>query len=425
MGWKIKYKNKYSKTAPLLFISFFIGMRGNCPAEWADDKIRALQELGRPILIITGLGSNIEGKKNINVVKVPSISWNDFNQEIKELKDAGLPLPKYFVFMYIFSFIFGKIIDLLITSVTKHISSGRWSWVIFATPIAIYCKYRFKIKEVFTTGGPSAAHVVGLSLAFFTRVRLVTELQDPIINRLADDKSKTHKYSLKLEFLLAKYCSKLVFVTKEAAKNSQARNPNFKHKIKSVYPSSWKFNLKSQKKERSKNFEFLHLGTLYGSRNLDAFLMALDELKNEGFSMAERLKIVNLGAVYCENSDDYDRHPNFSSMAALERTDALKRAQNADILILAQHSDERSKETIPYKTYDYLNLKKPIFGILNNDELSKLITMSGGFVSKSNDKDNIKFCLKKCLYYLNGQGPDQKNHFENFDIITQFSQVLD
>ena len=45
--------------------------------------------------------------------------------------------------------------------------------------------------------------------------------------------------------------------------------------------------------------------------------------------------------------------------------------------MLIQHNDNRSNVTIPYKTYDYLNIENHILALLNSDELTKLITHYG------------------------------------------------
>ena len=44
-----------AQVSPLLFISFFTGIRGNCPAEWADDKIRVLETDAEPITEVFGI----------------------------------------------------------------------------------------------------------------------------------------------------------------------------------------------------------------------------------------------------------------------------------------------------------------------------------------------------------------------------------
>ena len=74
-----------SDVSPLLFISFFTGIRGNCPAEWADDKIRVLEAAGRKTVVLTGMGSHVTNRPGVRYVRVPSLSWNDYKEEVKEV----------------------------------------------------------------------------------------------------------------------------------------------------------------------------------------------------------------------------------------------------------------------------------------------------------------------------------------------------
>ena len=93
-------------------------------------------------------------------------------------------------------------------------------------------------------------------------------------------------------------------------------------------------------------------------------------------------------------------------------------------LLLVQHNDERSKETIPYKFYDYLNLRIPIFAITNNEELNSLILKTGGIVCKADSIDSIYNELFK-LITLENENRDNKMQKEfDINIIDQFQEAL-
>jgi len=79
------------------------------------------------------------------------------------------------------------------------------------------------------------------------------------------------------------------------------------------------------------------------------------------------------------------------------RLAALKRAQLASFLLLVQHSDLRSEETIPFKFYDYLNLGSPIFALHENDELANLVRNSGGYAARLNSKSEILIALRQAI----------------------------
>ena len=93
--------------------------------------------------------------------------------------------------------------------------------------------------------------------------------------------------------------------------------------------------------------------------------------------------------------------------------------------MLVQHTDERSRETIPYKTYDYLNLGLPVFGLLNNDELSALIESHGGHTAQADDPESIKAALRNCLTAQAEARVERPVVDERLDISRQFLQILE
>ncbi len=416
-----------SSESPLLFISYFTGIRGNCPAEWADDKIRVLESAGRETLVLTGMGCHVANRPGVSYVRVPSLSWIDYKEEVKELKAGGEEVPIGMHLFKPFAFVLGNMFDYVLRKVTKGISSGRWSWLIVALPVALWLKLRHGVRDVFCTGGPTSAHVVGGAVVQLTGGRLFCEFQDPLLGATMTRSSMTRSISARIEAWLIRRSNRTVYVTQEAARLARERNPEHAKQIIGVYPGSWQFLPPVGPGERGRGevFEFLHLGTLYGSRNLDLFFDALDALHEEGFELARAVRVVNLGAVYCETAPRYLARSDFQSLDALDRIDALRRARLASCLMLVQHADERSRETIPYKTYDYLNLGLPVFGLLNNDELQALIESCGGYAAQADDVEAIKRTLRACLSDLAAVRTAQNEPARGLDITRQFLQVLE
>jgi len=69
----------------------------------------------------------------------------------------------------------------------------------------------------------------------------------------------------------------------------------------------------------------------------------------------------------------------------------LKKALEADILLIVQHSDKRSITTMPFKTYDYLNTGKLIFALIfKNNEIKELLQDHGHIVCQVDDVNEIK-----------------------------------
>jgi hypothetical protein len=83
----------------------------------------------------------------------------------------------------------------------------------------------------------------------------------------------------------------------------------------------------------------------------------------------------------------------------MPRKQALEFAGSLDGLLLIQHNDSRSDETVPFKIYDYLNSMRPIFALIRNPELEHLLEQDGCFVARLGDVREKQ--IEAFSHYLN------------------------
>ena len=88
---------------------------------------------------------------------------------------------------------------------------------------------------------------------------------------------------------------------------------------------------------------------------------------------------------------------SIKQLPILNRVKALESLNNCDICLLIQHTDQRSRLTIPYKLYDYLNTNKLIFGLTSNNELNELLVRGGHFFADSRSIQSIEIVLKDLI----------------------------
>jgi hypothetical protein len=170
-------------------------------------------------------------------------------------------------------------------------------------------------------------------------------------------------------------------------------------KIVCNYPGSWNFKLDNYANLdiSDKAITILHLGTLYGSRNLDKFFVALDEMYLEKTIKRSVVKIINLGSVYTSNVSEYIKRSDFILLAERTRIEALNIAKRASFLLLVQHDDDRSVETIPYKIYDYINLNIPIIHLVKNPEIKAFFSKNPNLVANCSNVKEIKAALSAAM----------------------------
>ena len=101
-----------------------------------------------------------------------------------------------------------------------------------------------------------------------------------------------------------------------------------------------------------------------------------------------------------QKMEDYKARKDFQLIPERGRLDALRIASHADILLLVQHTDKRSAETIPYKIYDYLNLNKPIIALTLNQEITNLCQVPSFFSANCLDENEIKTTPERNSIYF-------------------------
>jgi hypothetical protein len=379
----------------ILFVTYFAGVEANCPAEWADDRLRAIESLGVHTTVLTNYGSRLNDTKLIKVYKTPSLASDDFYHEVT-LKGGRNAIRGFGIYILTaLVFIFGRLLKVMTSFLTRGGSGGKWSWLILATPVGLWLGLTRKLDTIYCTGGPPSAYFVGMIVSWVARVPLTIEFQDPLVGAEINKSSYKQRVVRSVELMLLKNADLCVYVTKKAAEDSRYRNP-----------AAWSFELTEFKKFNSLNrpIEILHLGTLYGSRNLDKFFAGLDSLYAEKKIAKGSIVVTNLGSVYTSNVLEYSVRNDFKLMRERQRVDAMRIAKRADFLLLVQHDDNRSAETIPYKLYDYLNLNIPMILLIKNPEIRDICPKNQILIADCGSEQEIKAAIESALVmFTSGQ----------------------
>lgn len=409
----------------ILVITYFYSVKGCCPAEWADDKLSVIEEDYEKVFLITGLSSNKNTAANVNHYRVPSLSIIDLKHEINDLKLENRKIP-YFNLALLLPFILtiGLFLDLLQKIFISGNGGGKWSWALTASMCALYVSIRHKCKLIFTTGGPASAHLAGVFASFFTRGNLICELQDPMTGDCIGRNSRSAMLLGFSEMLIVNKANKVVYVTNAAANYARNKYNNCKSKIACIYPGSRVFSQPTKKRlNENKKISMIHLGTLYSTRNLNSLITAIDDLINEGQIESNQIEIVNLGEIYGEIREHHISRSYISQLNIKPRQEAIEFASTFMISLLVQHSDPRSEVTIPYKTYDYINIGNPIFGLTKSKELSNLLIENGHLAVDINNVLEIK----KAILHLINKYEEHSNKLKNkpFEISQQTKKILE
>jgi len=388
-------------------------------AEYAEDKLRVLEKLGIETFVITSLDSLPIDRKKIRYFRVPAISWSEFSNQLNSLKNRNQSIPLQGLFLYPFSFTLGRFIDKYCLKKFRSSSGGNWSWSFMCLPVVFFLIFKYRVRILFATGSASAG-LVGALVPRVLKTQFSYEIPDPLIGSLMKRSPLQSKRIRRLERFLIQKSSKTVFNSSVAASDAIARNQDFATKIHTIYPGAWAFPLNAKEQPRSK-FTFLHLGSLYGSRNLDLFFSALERVIDEDSLNSSKFQVINVGHLNEDQINHYSSNVEFISVPDLDREQAMAFAMNCNVLLLIQHEDSRSTESIPFKIYDYLNLNLPIISIIDNPEILNLLGEFSELASKIKDLEQLKHSIRKSLAWV----PDKRGAQQSLINSThQFLSIL-
>lgn len=373
----------------ILVVSYYPVSDSGSMNLWTKDKVSELLKLGNEIILITSpfqITSSLKRTKHICKTYYvyslnPSTFWREYSQVKSNYGLLILPLV----------YSLGLIHEIFERAVLKRIGHGMWGWTMPSLFIMSLFIIKNKYDLILSLGGPSSSHLATTIASKVFKVPSIIEFQDPIVGTDIGHNSKSAKYFELLEKFLVRNCSKIVYVTRQSAKECKERFPHSKN-ITYTYSSSSLINLSNiQTNIKTNNLSTLsiaYFGEVYSTRNYNSLFLAFKNIKdittyNLVFELSHYGNNPNL------KLDDVDFNLNFKPMNVLSRDAAMIKALEYDLLLLIQHTDERSKLTIPYKTWDYLNTQKPILALLNNDELRDLLDGLGHYTCDVNDVDSI------------------------------------
>lgn len=381
----------------VLVISYYACMPGACQAEWLDDKIDSLRKEGYEIALVSAACGQRHEDKAIKHWRVPSVSLKDYRDELQRTRQRGESVQARIYLMLPVVLTLGLLLDALQYALTKGVGEGRWSWAMPSAFAAFMLALRFKPNIVLTTGGPASAHLSGIAVGKLIAAPTVVELQDPLSGGDIGRNAQARGWLYRVEKMIVDSADKIVYVTMAAA--AFAANQFQSSKVSCVYPGAKDFDIKPSQRQlhEAGKLRLVHLGSLYATRNFKSIIAAIDSLIASGKLTASNIELINLGHVAKEISDEILLKPYVKILPPVGRKEALQFAADCDVTLLIQNSDERSKVTIPYKTYDYLNLRKKLLALLNSDELTDLLTRCGHVAVPLADIDAITRSLALLL----------------------------
>lgn len=384
-----------------LVVSYFTGIDGMAASLHADLRIAELRRRGREVRVVTSLGSPAAP----GAVRVASPSPSGLRYELRlafrrrprnllnRLLKGGATLalaPFYLIEKAVIQF------------------DPTWFWHLTARRAAVREAKAFSPRFVYSTGGPSSAHLAALAAARAAGARFIAEFQDPLRDRSSARSGLEARALARLERRVAAEADAVVYLVDETRRRAEKRVP-FGARPATIYAGAVPraVPLGPSEAPPEGGIVLSHFGTLAETRTLAPLIEGVRVLEGREPAKAALLRVVQHGHASGAARREGDRWPGRIAFAGrLGHQQALAAMARAQVLLLVQDRAEISAESIPSKVFEYLHAGRPVLGLIHrNPELRQILEGCGHLAAELDDPGEVALALERLVDSLGGSAP--------------------
>ena len=380
-----------------LVISYFTGVDGMAASIHADMRIKELQSRSVEVQVLSSLAAkNDHGLVQRVISLFPSgIRFEVRHVFRKRKKNAVNILLKSFFILLLFPFYALEKIFLRF--------DPTWSWYLTASREGRKIVREFNPEIIYSTGGPASAHLVAWAAKKASGAKWIAEFQDPLLHPTTYRSDSERKHFVRIEDAVAQHADAAVYVTEGARKRALDR-VSFKGRTAVIYPGADSTRTINTNVPPDNGVIIAHIGTLAGTRNLDAMISGMNLLRERDPDSESLIKVIQYGFTSREvmtGSGSVGDRIVFAGR--VPHDEALRRMEDAHVLLLIQNADDVSRETVPSKIYEYFLTGKPILGLVfRNPELTGILRSHGHLAADIEDPSSIASALMKIVKDFRG-----------------------
>jgi len=259
------------------------------------------------------------------------------------------------------------------------------------------------IEVIVVSVPPMSPMISGLLLSRLTRTRLIIDYRDPWTTNPSFDGNSFVKKKLSkfVEKLIVKQASDLIFCSEIMRDEFLEHFNRYTTAPSHVITNGLliKDNASLLYLEKTKKV-MLYAGNFYGERRLQLLLDPLQQLQRKGVINKDNFCLYIFSELSEEDRKDIKRYDLIDIIREHSLVDYQKIIQymkGADILFLPSGSDV--KYAIPFKFFDYLSVKRPIFAIVSrNSAIADLMRqIDCGKLAYIDDQNSIQQTLHEMV----------------------------
>ena len=355
----------------ILVLSYYVGAETQAASHHIDERLPELQRRGIQFEIISSVcGAKQRQYRHHRVVS--ALFADQFREMRHVARRTGWRRPARKMGLTLLAALW---LPLYFVEKTLLPLRAAWSWSITAAAFGYFRCRKFRPQVIYATDSSAAAQLAALWVSRRTGIPFVCEFHDPIASLPKPNKKLQQRFAAWVERRTAENASRVIYLTKSAARSAQQRFPEQTAKITAIYPGFQPIGPAPAPADKPRKRILAHFGNLNGSRNIDPLIAAVDACRPDQWEV--HLYGYLSGYVRAKIRDS--RQPElFREHGTVRRGEALRRMLDADLLLLVQHAGAVSRETIPSKVHEYLQTGKSILAYTyDNGELDSLLREYG------------------------------------------------
>ncbi len=221
------------------------------------------------------------------------------------------------------------------------------------------------ITTVITTGPPHSVHLIGARLKTDHELCWIADFRDPWTSigyhkklRLSKRSQKKHK---RLEHEVLNRADRLIVTSQTTKQEFQGLTK----KPITVITNGYDFEYQKGTRLDS-GFTIAHIGSLLNGRNPGNLWKVLSQLATENEVFRSDLQLEFIGVVsedVMNTLSRYELAPYVKMRGYVSHSEAIRRQQSAQVLLLVEIDSEETKGIVPGKLFEYMAAKRPILAV--------------------------------------------------------------
>ncbi|HHM24344.1 MAG TPA: glycosyl transferase family 1 [Bacteroidetes bacterium] len=322
------------------------------------------------------------------------------------------------------------------------VPDARIAWLFFAVPLGLKILRAEKIDAIFSTAPPYTTNLIGLFLHRFSGVPWVADFRDSWIGWLSAPQWRprlARALELWMEESVLRYSSRVLAVSHGVKEDLLSRHPHLRDDRWIVLPNGYdRQDFQGvQPKPLDRRITITYTGSLYGNRNPEFLLQALERLLERDKRLGKKLLIRFVGRVgepILRRIGQSPARDLIEHIPYVPHRESLSYLLASDYALLIIDDAPVNRGILTGKLFEYIGSGIPILALAPEGDAAELIRKYRlGYVVPPKDANKIEEVLteilrrgRPCQSGVSGVLAEQaRSRFERRNLTAELAKILD